>query len=541
MFRFSTGLALTVICASVTFAGRPAPFTALWNGELSGDVNDCYVTEDGSVAFGIGRKSVTALDGQTGKVAATAPLSDIIGKKDIDEQLTLSGADKHVLLFKLKGKDPVDIVAVDIPSCKKLWTVTLDKPDFSSSVYLSDLQAVAIPINDTLVLVNAADGKILWKKPAFFGKIMRNLYLPDQKLLLTISYLPGGSSPFAGLAATFTLGRTQVSCINVETGATVWDNVYKIVGATQGPSEYQKDYIWIKVEGEQVLLMLDYINVLDLKTGKEIWKLGVATEKSFGGDYVLQAQQLPMVHEGFIYETNFMHDAFKLDRTTGATVWKAEIPKSDYLTKVVVDNGVAVVQRGGYICKEGPITINGHLIGYKSSWETKGPYGLTAFDDKTGKQVWATEKFKGGLTRMILDNGLIYCCSGDSMYCIKVADGTAKYAVIHKTAKIGETRWAFPSGDNIVVVGEKGACAYAKADGKRAWTTNCDKIEDYAIIGENFFANDGDDEYTGIDLATGAVKGAVKKKDYDGFAFSPDGNTILAVKGKKATKFKVGK
>jgi hypothetical protein len=540
MRRFMTGAATLLFAASLIQAGEKSPaFTKAWETTVSGDVKNIYTTTDNQFQFGIGKKTLTSISGSDGKIVGTAQISELLGGKGIDDWMTVSGEGCHYLLAIPEGRGDVkNVSAIDLATVKTVWSTSLLKPDLGSSVYLADLKAVAIPIEDTLVLIDAASGKTIWQKPKFFGKIMRNIYLADEKTLLTVSYLPGGARSFA---AAFTFGRTQVSCINVETGATVWENTYKMVNATLGSNAYQKDYVSIAVDNGQLFLTLDYLRMINLKTGADLWTGRVANDISFSGTYALEAQQLPLPAGGFIYQTNFNHDVFKTDRNTGADAWKSEIPKSVYLPKLLVTDKNVIVQRGGYICKEQPIKLQtGFLVGYKREWETNGPYGITALDINTGAKVWATEKFKGGLTRLILDNGLIYCCSGDSFYCINAADGAAKYAVPHKDAKLGETRWAFDGGDKVAVICEKGLCAYSKADGKRVWTTPVKNVADYLVQGTNFFLINDDKVYTGVDIASGAIKGTIESEDYT-FQINNDGEQIIAIKDKVIDKYLVNK
>lgn len=538
MFKLMSGVAV-VVCAAMAYGGGPGPFKTKWTAKPAGDVKECFVTEDAGAVFGMGKKTLTGFDIETGKPAGTVAINDVTGGKDIDEWTTVSGPTTHMLLLKTEGDDIDEVVGVALPSMKKKWSVKVKGPDMKTFVYLSDLDAVALPIEDTLVLVSAGTGKVLWKKPTFFGKMMRHQYLPEQKLLLTVSYMPGGAMSFG---SAFTFGRTQVSCINTETGTTLWDRTYNLVNATKGSVAYQKDYVAISVDGDQVLLMLDYLRVINLQTGKDAW-IGVVGQETFKwGGFALEAQQLPMVGGDFIYQTNFNHDVFKTDRLTGKDAWKFDVKGSDYLPKLVVDNGIVLVQEGGYICKEAEIKIQGTLVGYRRNWETNGPFAVAAIDDKTGKQIWTTEELKDGLTRLIVDNGVVYFCTGDKMYALKIADKAQKFVVSHKDAKLGETRWAVDNGDRITVIGEKGLCAYAKADGKRLFKAECDGVDDYRIIGDNFFGISEDKVYTGIDIATGAIKGALATDDFDeNWAVSPDGKFFVTIDGKEVTRLAVDK
>jgi outer membrane protein assembly factor BamB len=529
---------LVMVCVQMCWSkGDGTPFTKVWESQLD-NKSDYYrsVSTDGAYVLGATNKVFAVLSGADGKKVSGGDYNSLCGFAKPDNAISVSGAGLYIVFSEKKGDAKDDMIAIDMASGKIAWKNTsLEDIDPASLIYIPELKAIAVPIKDSLVMLDAANGNVMWRKPEFYAKLQRFAYSDEQKALVTVSYMQtmGGLN----IAAAFALGKTQISAVDVTTGKALWDNTYKFIASTVRSPQAQKDLVGVSIEGNKVLARLDGLKVLDLATGKEIWNAGIDSDNF--GKAALHALQLPAVMGGAVYMTDLDQHVAKYDQNNGAKLWETEIENSDYLPALQAVGDKVIVQRGGYICEETEVRNQLGFISYKHEWEMDGPYGIAALEAASGKLLWNTEKFKGGITTIVAGEDAVYCASGEFFYGINAADGSDKFAIARKELKLGEPRWTLDNGSNVVVVSENGVSAHAKADGSVVWKVPFKGITNYQFEGDNFFVNSADEEkLAGIDLATGKLKGELEYGDVR-YTFTEDGEYIFTFDGPAVCKYKV--
>jgi outer membrane protein assembly factor BamB len=524
--------------------GPKVPFKTVWQTKLDHSAEiSTYCNNDGSRVLGTNTKEATVLDGATGKPVWTGEFKKISAAlKKTTEQYTMWDA-KCIFLFQKKlGKDKMSVV--DLETGKELWnSEKYQDVTTEAIVYIPEMDAFAISLKKSLVMIKARTGEELWQTDVFSGAVAMHAYLADKKQVVLVNWK-------TGLAALFSGFKSQIMCLNVENGDVVWEADYHgIIKKKIVTGDWLSS---LSVVGDKVFLTLDGLQVYNLADGKKLWQvqLGLDGNKSgffTGNKHIYNAISDPLITETAVYISTLDKKVQKYDKNTGEKLWELKLEKVKYIPNLAFTNGMVIAQRGGQINIQQIKTVrrqSGDYVYYEtirtSEWKWEGPFGLTAIDDASGKQVWLSEKFSGGVTEIVSDNENIYCCGAKDFYCFNAKDGKEKYQIAHAPAKVGKARWTVNHGDMVVAVSEKGVAAYKKADGKLAWSTlKCPKISDWFFQGENFFVkNTKARQIAGVDLATGKVKGILTYKggakgDYD---LTEDGNFIYYFEGKKVTK-----
>jgi outer membrane protein assembly factor BamB len=132
----------------------------------------------------------------------------------------------------------------------------------------------------------------------------------------------------------------------------------------------------------------EYVIVLDVKTGKELWSKPIGETFTFkGNNWGDGPRSTPTLNGDKVYALGGQGELVCMDAHSGKTIWHHNLYK-DYDGWVMDNYGVAKV---GWGYCEGPLVDGKHVV--VTPGGDKGL--LVAFDKETGKEIWRSHDAKG--------------------------------------------------------------------------------------------------------------------------------------------------
>lgn len=470
-------LFLTLFTFNALFAQED--MSAMWSVKLDhkAERTGTDAADGNGISYAATDKEITVFENATGKVVWTKPFKEIAPRlKKIDAIIPIWEA-KRLFLLDLKGGRE-QVAVIEMSNGNLLWESDQYKLKQREMIsYIKEENGFLFTFKDVNTFVNADTGAELWSTAKFRGTVGKYFY--EDGKLTTINFIP------SGFMAMFSGFKNQIAQIEMKTGEIIWENTY--IGRA-GRKVVTREFMYdLEKRDGHLILHLNGLQVYDYKTGATLWsaafnyevpvkKPGNATK--FG---VYGAIAAPIFTDDYIYvidmggkKQQFVH---KYQRKTGKLVWTSQEIKGGAraVPNMYVVDGKVILQIGGVVEAQGifkvemPAPGGGTYTQYiKRVYDTNvKPYGVQAFSDEDGRLVWDSERFKKGITNMLMhDEKNLIVCSGKALYSIQVHGGDVNYEVEVKNGGVGNAVQILYHNDDIVVVGEKGVSTFTVADGK---------------------------------------------------------------------------
>ncbi len=425
---------------------------------------------EGEVSYTSDSKTMTVFNTSDGSVVWSKDFKDLAPKlRKVDELIPFWKSGCVFLFEKKGGKD--QIVVIDLKKGEMLWNTEKYKNLTRDNViYIKETDAFLLSLEDRIIYIHARTGEEVWESTAFVGSVgawdIRDGYMTAMNILPT------------GLSALFKGFKNQIAKIDLSNGDIVWTNEY--IGFAARKVITKERIFDLKITENKVVITLNGLQVYDFNTGAQLWSAAYPeTPKVIGapagakafGVYGAIADPLRVGDDIYIIEMNKKSDQKikKYDVHTGKLLWTSpEIKNAKALPNLYVVEDRVIVQIGGVVETQAYIrrkTQDGWEEEWIVDYVNVKPNGLQAFSTEDGSLVWASEKFKKGITNAFVDNDILYVSSGKSIYSMNYKDGAVNFEEDVKNGGVGNAVKILPYKDKIVVVGEKGISTFAMKDG----------------------------------------------------------------------------
>jgi outer membrane protein assembly factor BamB len=175
---------------AMNFSYAQEEMAPVWTAKLEHKVDLAVGMSDNlAMSYGASEKSITVVDNASGSVKWTSEFKTIIPAfKKVDEVIPLWDAKTMFLFDRKMGKD--QMACVDINTGKLLWnTDKYQNISEDNVVYISELEAFALSLKESLVMVKARTGEEIWQTTKFKGVVGSYMYMSDGGLVM-LNYKP---------------------------------------------------------------------------------------------------------------------------------------------------------------------------------------------------------------------------------------------------------------------------------------------------------------------------------------------------------------
>jgi outer membrane protein assembly factor BamB len=491
-------------------------------------------------------KEISVINNTDGKVKWTKEFKEISGKlRKIDEIIPMWDA-KTLFLFERKmGKD--QMACIDAEAGTLLWSS--DKyQDVSEDnvVYIPEMEAFAVSLKASLVMIKARTGEDIWQTTKFSGVVGATLY--SDGFLYMLNYKP------TAIAALFKGFKNQIIKINIKNGDVAWDATY--IGLVEKKVWTREPVVKLSLNEGKIFLALNGLQVYDANTGTKLWScaydinLSEEVRKPAGarnfGVYDAIADPIIVGNDVYIIDMQSKSKQYikKYDLNSGKILWTSpelegvKVAPNLYLVgdKLVLQVG-GVVETQAYIVKEERRpdgTVITHYI-HRKDFPTIKPCRLMGFSAVDGKQLWDSERFKKGITNAIIQDGKVIACSGKAIYNMNIEDGKENYELQLGDDNIGLATKILGYKDNVVIVGEKGVSEHKPSDGKTLMSGKWSKAMLEDVKGQYLLMKTEGDDIASFDLETCQYKAYNARKGADSY-LSDDGLYVIIFEKKEVSK-----
>jgi hypothetical protein len=555
-------------------AGGPDDFPMVWEVKSDFQANEgSEVSPDGKFVVVVDDKGACLLDGKSGKVIWSQKYKAASSVGFSKAEMALPKWDADILfLFDKKALGKDKLVVLQLSTGKELWSSeeyslfsageALLKGDIEDLVvYFKELNAFAISQKNSLRMVEATTGKVLWETNRLSGSIGRGAYDAKSGDLVLMNFKP------TALGQLFTGFKNQLMRFNGKTGEVKWETSY--TGALQKKILSREILADLRIEDDKVLLRMSGLQVFNFESGKFLWGAsceevldevrppvrgkilkkgiyGAISEPLYDGDFVYILANV----EGFA--TNDRRKTIsKYDVKTGNLIWTSEKFVGRAVPALHKVNGNIICQIGGYVnyqavSRETTRNSDGSVVTttyYTNAYAWVGPFGVKAIDAESGKLAWSSERFdKKRVTEITTDGTRIFVAGGDEFYGFDAKSGELVMNQNHTAQKVGKALFNFDAGDKSIIVSEKGLAAYSKKDGSVLYSTDkVKRVDSYFKRGDNFFLENIKEQAIGIDLNNGNIKGITEKAKKGFVDYTADGEYIVTFEKKEVQMYKTNK
>jgi outer membrane protein assembly factor BamB len=468
---------LTVLLASFfMMAKAQEDMPVVWETKLGHSIAHTGTgMEDRGYSYAASEKEITVFKNEDGSTIWTKAFKEMAPKlRKVDELIPFWESNTIFLFDRKTGKD--QIACIDIETGELLWnTDKYQKVTEDVVIYIPEEDGFAISLKKELVFIKARTGEELWSTTKFKGVVGRYIYIPDERAMVTVNFVPGG------LAAFFTGFKNQIAKFNLKNGDIIWESTY--IGRAE-KKIWSREFVYdLNVEGDKLFLLLGGMQVYDLNTGANLWSAAY----DFTADGIVKGPQgtrkmgvyravaQPVIDGDDIYVLDMTSKKSqyvkKYDLHTGKLLWTSkEIKGARAIPGMQVINDKIALQIGGKVevqyyrvYKAGDYTISEWGVFFP---DVK-PFGVQALNTSDGTLAWESEKFKKGITNGISvgDNHII--CSGKALYSLDIATGKDNFEVPVSKGGVGLAELIMPFEDDvIIVVGEKGVSTFSASTGE---------------------------------------------------------------------------
>lgn len=555
---------------------RVSEFATVWESEFDNKATVLAVTNsDGSFVLGTDDNSATVLDG-AGKIVWSGDYKKLTtNKTNKCEYQYVIWKNGGGYLFLFDARAGADRVAVlDVATGKEMWAseayqhlITRDtnRGDIETVKYIDELDAFLISQKESVLLLKAKTGEKIWETNRFKGGVGKYVYDASKNEIIMLNFKP------TSLGALFSGFKNQLVKINATNGDLLWDATF--VGIVEKELITRKFIVDLTLKDNKVFLYLNGLQVYNSDNGQKLWETTYENDMEGGGGFMANKDQKiyrtladPLFTNNAVYITMFGgRDRAKYiekhDLESGKLLWTSEkITGALCIPNIYKAGNKLMCQVGGKVQVQGfrnetVMAPTGGTMKIRIpfiEWQYKTQKNrVLALDDTTGKTAWSSEKFDKRITDFVLDaEKTLFVGDGDQFYSYDIPTGNQLFDVKHDDAKVGRAMDVMDFEDKVVVLSEKGLAAYHKKDGSRAYTTGkVGRPKNFYHIGDNYFLQDNEgskNQFVGIDMTTGTVKGFVESKGKggspqygNGIDITTNGESIFAFKGKKVEKVRV--
>lgn len=366
--------------------------------------------------------------------------------------------------------------------------------------------------------------------------------------------------------ATSAMGKGTKTDITLKsTGKYNWTSTFKgsIIralcydGTASGEGMFGGEYINLVVGNNRVFVIYEGISCFDLTTGNKLWETTFDNaDMNFGllkSSQTLGQAAMPLVADDGVYVADLSKGQSKikkLDLNTGAVIWEtAQFGKDDVVPDLFLVDGTVVARFGGKIEVQTFIPgTEGRPDVCKKEFKMVGPFGVRAYDAKTGSLKWETftmkelgDKFKGGISTIIVMGSNLYFASSKNACCIEASTGKVVFKTDISKAGIGVPDELWIRKDALIIEAAMGVASVQLSGGSLNFAAKTKKnfgsfgTEDafYVWVGKNAFERY---DFVRVDLNDGRILGIQKATGYP--QFTPDYEEFLKYDGNKIFRFK---
>ena len=541
------------------FAQKPEEMKTVWESKLSHDFDITGLDETAGIIHGSNDKNFSILKDADGSVKWSRKFSEIYDKiKKVDLQIPMY-ASKAIFLFDKKlGKD--QMVVVDMETGKMLWNTDkyqgIVHPD--EVIYIPELESYAIVTNDALTMVKARTGEELWSTKTMNTPLGKYIYDPDENMITMVNM------PRSFLGSVLKGFKNQIIKINAKNGDIVWEQTYR--GFIEKKVVTREPVVhFVLAEGNKLMLQLAGLQVFDYQTGRPIWSATydvsfeeyarVKTPGRLVAKGVYGAVADPLFDGEYVYILDFKGRSSqylkKYEVNSGKLVWTSpEIKEARAIPGLFKIDDVILLQVGGAVEVQG-ITVktetgpNGTITTtYRSvRYENVKPYNVQAFKAGDGTQLWESERFKKGISNMIVNDNDLLVCSGTALYNVDYRTGKEKYEVSLGDDDISLAEKIInPSSlgndvnkNNVIIIGSKGVSSHNMKTGAKEWAVRTKSGDFNGIYGTTAFYQKENDDQFAIDVNTGKASFYNARKNAKS-EYSEDGKFLYAFERKTISK-----
>lgn len=365
---------------------------------------------------------------------------------------------------------------------------------------------------------------------------------------------------------TSAMGKGTKSDITLKsTGAYNWTTTFKgnIIralcydGTVSAEGMFGGEYINMVVANNRVFVVYEGISCFDLTNGNKLWETSFDNaDFNFGlmkSSQTLGQAAMPLVEEDGVYVADLskgQSKVKKLDLNTGAVIWEsAQFGKDDVVPDLFLLDGTLVARFGGELEVQTYIPgTEGRPDVCKKEFKMVGPYGVRAYDAKSGALKWETfnnrelgDKFKGGISNMIVSGSNLYFASSKNAYCIEASSGKLVFKTDIGKAGIGIPDDVWIRKDALIIEAAMGVASVQLNGGSLNFTAKTKK--NFGSFGtvDAFYVWVGKSaleryDFVRVDLDNGQILGIQKATGYP--QFTPDYEQFLKYDGNKIFRFK---
>lgn len=349
------------------------------------------------------------------------------------------------------------------------------------------------------------------------------------------------------------------------TGAYNWTATFKgnIIralcydGTVSAEGMFGGEYINLVVANNRVFVVYEGISCFDLTKGNKLWETTFDNaDLNFGLmklSQTLGQAAMPLVTEDGVYIADLSKGQSrirKLDLNTGAVIWEsAEFGKDDVVPDLTLVDGTIIARFGGKIEVQTFIPgTEGRPDVCKKEYKMVGPFGVRAYDAKTGALKWETfrmkelgDRFKGGISNILISGSKLYFASSKNAFCIEAATGSVVYKTDISKAGIGIPDEIWIRKEALIIEANMGIASVNLSGGSLNFATKTKKhfgsfgTADafYVWVGKSAFERY---DFVRVDLDNGSILGIQKKTAYP--QFTPDYEEFLKYDGNKVFRYK---
>ncbi len=519
--------------------GRDA-FPVVWSAktESSANIYSC-TSPNGNYALTTSKKDMALIDGASGKQLWYGKFKEATQEviTNSNYQYVLWEANT-LLLFDSKTGRNDRIAGINLADGSMMWTLEgfqIPKKTIEDAIaYIPEMKAFAFSLPKKTVMIDVKEGEVLWETEEFRGAIGRHEYLADKGEIVMINFMRNGLDMFT----TGVQNINAIAKIDVKTGDVIWKTQHQGFGGKKYITKERQGEL--KIEGDRIFVIYNGIQVFDLASGKNVWSAyfnqdikilvkpsGVSGNKISGSSYDAIAD--PLITDDAVFVVLQEKDKKvrrkylqKYNLESGELLWTSEkINDAKALPRLALVDGVVVAQIGGLVNQQYSALMK--TVGYGTggssgvSWRHVneyvwvGKFGLRGFNADSGAELWSSDKFKGSITKMAVDEKNVFAASNKFFYSIQAKSGKEDYQVDFKATKVGKPKFAYDIGEAVTIMGTKGVTAFKKSNGEALYSS--EKIKNiqttYERGGKLYVQNEKDD-LTLLDLATGETLGTIK-------------------------------
>lgn len=525
-------IAFFFLLAALCQVNAQKPFPQVYKSAWPVNVDSRYSNPERTLALGGDMKAISMMDATNGNILWTMTFKEKLGVKKAEDWGWNSDAGYVWVKIETDEKNVYQTLYYDERTAEKI-------DDISTRT--------------EKVRVKTKKQRVKHMYSASVSDPERNIYLE-----LEYQVKIAGSAMGKGTKTDLTLKSSgPYSWSTSFQGKLIRALCQNAVGSLYG-DEWGGDYINVMLHGNYAFVVYEGISAFDVTNGKLLWETSFDNaDLDFGAiksTQILGKAGVPVITDDGVYVADLSKGVYKikkLDLKTGSVIWESEkLDKGSVIPDMVVVGGTLVARFGGEIETQ-TMVMDMNTGNVKSCTVLKkmtGPFGIRAFDTKSGKMLWTTfgnkslgDKFKGSISNILVSGSNVVFATNANLFCMDATSGNVVYKTNISKSGVGLTNYIWLRNNAVIAEGTTGVASLNFADGKYNFGVNTKKhlgsfgTEDafYIWVGKKLFE---EQDFVRVDLETGAVNGIQKDTRYP--QWTPDYEEFLKYDGSKVYRFK---